>query len=259
MVQTEEFLSIAQETALEAGRVIMEVYRAGDFGETLKPDESPLTRADSLSHSTISRLLGKTGLPVLSEEGKDIEYGTRKDWNLFWLIDPLDGTKEFIARNGEFAVNIALIQRNIAIAGVVYAPCLDRLYAGSRESGVYRMEKGNSTRLAPLAERRNYHDLVRQEGLRVIASRSHLSEDTAKFIARLRNCTLVQAGGALKFTSLVEDQADLYPRFSPTMEWDTAAAHAILNASGRGVYQPDGQSELLYNKPNLVNPWFIAF
>ncbi|MDP4216643.1 MAG: 3'(2'),5'-bisphosphate nucleotidase CysQ, partial [Bacteroidota bacterium] len=252
-------LSLARETALEAGRVIMEVYRSGAFGQTLKPDESPLTQADSLSHSTISRLLGKTGLPVLSEEGKDIEYRIRKDWTLFWLIDPLDGTKEFIARNGEFTVNIALVQSNIAIAGVVYAPALDRLYAGSRELGVYRTEKGNSTRLAPLAERCNYHELLQKEGLRVIASRSHLSEDTSKFIARLRNCTLVRAGSALKFMSLVEDQADLYPRFSPTMEWDTAAAHAILNASGRSICGADGQNELLYNKPSLVNPWFIAF
>ncbi|MDP4217921.1 MAG: inositol monophosphatase family protein, partial [Bacteroidota bacterium] len=125
MTQTKKFLSIARETALEAGRVIMEVYRSGAFGQTLKPDESPLTQADSLSHSTISRLLGKTGLPVLSEEGKDIEYRIRKDWTLFWLVDPLDGTKEFIARNGEFTVNIALVQSNIAIAGVVYAPALD--------------------------------------------------------------------------------------------------------------------------------------
>ncbi len=251
-------LGIAEQAALEAGKTIMEVYRSGEFGITMKTDESPVTNADRKAHAIITECLGKTNLPVLSEEGADIEFGKRKSWEYFWLIDPLDGTKEFISKNGEFTINIALIGGKTPAGGVIYVPCTDTLYTGSNETGVCKRVKGVLTRFPPLARRNRLEDLLQREHITMAVSRSHLSGVTKVFANQFKNVILLPAGSSLKFMMLLENQADIYPRLGTTMEWDTAAAHAILNASNRGLYQQDLDAELLYNKPDLRNPYFIA-
>lgn len=237
----------------------MEVYLSGDFSTSIKSDHSPLTKADKSAHRIIKDYLAKTNLPVLSEEGISIAYSERKLWEYFWLIDPLDGTKEFINKKNEFTVNIALMQRNKPVGGVIYVPCTDTLYCGSNETGVYKNEKGKLIQFPLLHERKQFDNLLQREHLAVAVSRSHLSPETKSFIDRLKNVTLISMGSSLKFMLLLENRADIYPRLGVTMEWDTAAAHAILNASNRGVYHTNLKSELMYNKPDLKNPSFIAF
>jgi 3'(2'), 5'-bisphosphate nucleotidase len=252
-------MSLAKGAATRAGASIMEVYNSRKFSTELKQGESPLTTADKNAHSIIQQILKESGLPILSEEGIDVDFRQRRSWKYFWLIDPLDGTKEFINKNGEFTVNIALMKGDRAIAGVIYIPCSDILYYGSAQKGIYKIEKGNVTRLTPLPERRKWDDLVKKEGLRIVASRSHQSPETRVLIDQFKNAELLSKGSSLKFMLLLEDKADIYPRLGRTMEWDTAAAHAILNASNRGIYQTNLKSELIYNKPDLENPFFIAF
>jgi 3'(2'), 5'-bisphosphate nucleotidase len=259
MAEIRHLLEIAAYAAREAGKAIMEVYQSGRFLTEMKPGEFPLTRADKNSHTLLTQHLVSTNLPVLSEEGIHIGFMERKRWEYFWLIDPLDGTREFINKNGEFTVNIALIQRNQPIGGVIYAPCQDILYTGSKETGVHKNEKGTLTHFPPLADRIQFRDLLQRKNITVVASRSHLSPETKSFINQFPQANLKSLGSSLKFMLLLENQAEIYPRLGPTMEWDTAAAHAILNASNRGVYQTDLQSELIYNKPDLTNPFFIAF
>ena len=259
MSDTGYLLRMAENAALEAGEAIMKVYRSGAFNTTLKADESPVTRADSNAHAVLTECLGKTNLPVLSEEGADIEFAKRRSWEFFWLIDPLDGTKEFISKIGEFTVNIALVRRDQPAGGVIYVPCSDTMYTGSKETGVCKREKGKLTTLPPRMERNRLEDLLQVEHITVAVSRFHLSAETKLFVNRFRNVTLRPAGSSLKFMMLLENQAVIYPRLGTTMEWDTAAAHAILNASNRGVYQQDMSAELRYNKPDLRNPYFIAF
>ena len=259
MTDTGHLIEVSSQAALEAGKAIMEIYRSGDFLTSIKSDNSPLTIADRSAHKIIKDYLGKTNLPVLSEEGRKIAYNERKLWEYFWLIDPLDGTKEFIKKNGEFTVNIALVHRGIPIAGVIYAPYLDTLYYGSEETGIFKKEKEKFIQFSPLPQRKLFSVLLKSEHLRVVSSRSHPSPETTTFIKQFRKVNLVSLGSSLKFMLLLENRADIYPRPGTTMEWDTAAAHAILNASNRGVYQMDLQSELIYNKPDLKNPFFIAF
>jgi 3'(2'), 5'-bisphosphate nucleotidase len=251
-------LQVAESAALEAGKAIMEVYRSGSFEAGMKMGQSPVTSADRNANDIIMEHLGKTNLPVLSEEGSLIDYSKRKSWEYFWLIDPLDGTKEFISQNGEFTVNIALIYRETPVAGVIYLPNTCALYTGSGETGVYKMEKNRLTKFPPLAERNRLENLIQRERITVAVSRSHLNEETKIFISRFKNMKLRSSGSSLKFLLLLEGQADIYPRLGTTMEWDTAAAHAILNASNRGVYETDMSSELTYNKASLINPYFIA-
>lgn len=259
MAGIQHLLEIAEHAALEAGKAIMEVYQSGEFLTEIKAGEFPLTIADKKSHTIITGHLSKTNLPVLSEEGSNIDFAERKYWEQFWMIDPLDGTKEFINKNGEFTVNIALVQRNTPIAGVIYTPCTDTLYKGSKETGVYKNEKGNIIQFSSLPARIQFHDLLQREHITVAASRSHLSPETKSFIDQFPNVTFKSLGSSLKFMLLIENRADIYPRLGSTMEWDTAAAHAILNASNRGVYHTDLRSELVYNKSNLTNPFFLAF
>ncbi len=254
-----DLLRVAGYAALKAGKAIMEVYRSGAFGAAMKTEQSPVTRADRNANDILTEQLGKTNLPVISEEGFPVEYSKRKSWEYFWLIDPLDGTKEFITQNGEFTVNIALINRETPAAGVIYVPNTGVLYTGSRETGVYKMEKDQLTQFPPLTERNRLENLMQREHITVAVSRSHLNEETKIFINRFKNVTLLIAGSSLKFIMLLENQADIYPRLGDTMEWDTAAAHAILNASNRGVYETDMNRELKYNKPDLRNQYFIAF
>lgn len=252
-------IEMATHAALEAGKAIKEIYDSGEFNINAKPDDSPLTKADRVSHSIIKRHLEITHLPVLSEEGMNINFADRSNWAYFWLVDPLDGTKEFINKNGEFTINIALVLRNAPVAGVIYAPCIDCLYTGSTETGIFKYEKGNQLEFARLTRRCHFRDLLNKEQVSVVASRSHMSVETKAFIKQFSRVTLTSMGSSLKFMLILENRADIYPRLGRTMEWDTAAAHAILNASNRGVYHVDLKSELRYNKPELANPFFIAF
>lgn len=255
----QQLLQVAEAAAVDAGNAIMKIYRSGIFDTAIKKENLPVTKADLASHEIITSLLAKTNLPVLSEEGRDVPYNRRKSWVDYWLIDPLDGTEEFIHQRDEFTVNIALMRYEAAIGGIIYVPCFDRLYVGSGETGVLKKEKNSCTPLAALPAKTTMDELKQKEKIRIAVSRSHLSAATTAFVQQFREPQLLARGSSLKFMLLLEGQADLYPRLGPTMEWDTAAAHAILNATGRGIYQLDLQAELRYNKPDLHNPSFVAF
>lgn len=254
-----QLLETAMAATLEAGRAIMGVYASGHYATTVKEGNQPVTAADRLSHGILTSALHKTNLPVLSEEGSHIPYSERKSWDNFWLIDPLDGTTEFLHQRDEFTVNIALMKQQAAVAGVIYAPSLDCLYVGAAETGVFKIGNGVRTALPCLPQRKSFGDLKQMQTIRLAVSRSHLSAETLEFSRQFLHPRFFSRGSSLKFMMLLEGQADLYPRLGPTMEWDTAAAHAILNAFGCGVYQLDLQAELRYNKPDLRNPFFLAF
>lgn len=247
-----QLLKIAKEASIEAGKAILEIYNSENFNIEKKGDDSPLTQADKNAHKVIVSFLEKTGLPILSEEGKDIPYEERKNWELFWMVDPLDGTKEFIKRNGEFTVNIALIKDGRSVAGVVYVPVTQKLYWAIQNEGAFLQNEGKTSRLQS-----NHIDL-RQKGLKVVASRSHLNEDTQVFLDSLDQPETVSMGSSLKFTVIAEGKADVYPRFAPTMEWDTAAAQIITEESGAKVLKQGQDAPLEYNKKNLLNPHFIV-
>lgn len=246
---------IAIEAAVKAGDAIMEVYSKADTerGIEQKSDDSPLTLADRNAHQVIAKALKNTGIPTLSEEGRDIEFKERSEWKQFWMVDPLDGTKEFIKRNGEFTVNIALIEDGVPIWGVVYAPVLNQLFSVDENENGYLKVDDNLTYLPKLEIPFDEN----KSDLNVVASRSHLNNETQEFLDNLDEPNIVSMGSSLKFMMLAQGKADVYPRFAPTMEWDTAAAHAVLRSIGRDVYQMNGE-RLEYNKEDLLNPWFIA-
>lgn len=248
-----ELLEIAIAASIEACAEILEVYHSGDIQAEAKGDASPLTLADKKAHKKIMTFLEPTGLPVLSEEGKQISFDDRKTWGTFWMVDPLDGTKEFIKRNGEFTVNIALIRNGKPVLGVVAVPVTGDIFYGAEGVGAGVIRNGQRHVL----NKRTPIDL-KQTGLRVVASRSHLSEETQTFIDQLTQSTFVSKGSSLKFMLLAEGLADVYPRFAPTMEWDTAAAHAIVNQVGLKVLQSGAETELVYNKEDLLNPHFLV-
>ncbi|RPA66582.1 3'(2'),5'-bisphosphate nucleotidase [Cyclobacteriaceae bacterium YHN15] len=242
--------SLAKSASLEAGRAILSIYHSFDLGVAYKKDDSPLTKADLLAHEVIIKHLQETGLPILSEEGADIPYETRRHWYYYWLVDPLDGTKEFIKKNGEFTVNIALIHNQQAILGVVYAPVLDCLYWGNTEDGAWKQE-GNQ---APIQLKNSDSEEVNT----IVASRSHLSPETEEFIAQYSDAETISMGSSLKFMLVAENKAQLYPRFAPTMEWDTAAAQAIAEASGRQVLTYPDLEPMKYNREEMRNGWFLV-
>lgn len=251
MINIKQLTSLAIEASLAAGKAILEIYNSADFGVELKGDNSPLTKADQAAHQVIVGFLEETGLPILSEEGKDIPYEVRKDWEYFWMVDPLDGTKEFIKKNGEFTVNIALIHQVKPILGVVYAPVLEWLYWGNQEEGAWKQERNSMS-----------FQLKKQENIEVktiVASRSHLSTETQEFIEQYPGVEVISMGSSLKFMLVAEGKAQAYPRFAPTMEWDTAAAHGVILASKGEVLQWPDETPLTYNKVNLLNSWFIVF
>ncbi len=252
-------LDTARQAALEAGEAIMEVHLSGNFEVDTKADDSPLTKADKTAHAIISRSLATTGLPILSEEGSHGLFEERQSWQWYWLVDPLDGTKEFIKKNGEFTVNIALMQAQTLVAGVIYAPVLQTLYFGSKETGVFKETGNERTQLLPLPEKLSFEKILSKPDAVIAASRTHLNPETEAFISQFGNADRVTMGSSLKFMLLAENKADIYPRFGPTMEWDTAAGHAILNALNRSIYQTDLKTELVYNKRDLHNPSFVAF
>lgn len=244
--------------AREAGEQILQVYRT-DFDVEQKADDSPLTQADLRAHAVIVTRLRERypDIPVLSEESADeVSYDERRNWHRFFLVDPLDGTKEFVKRNGQFTVNIALIEGGQPVAGVVYAPDLDWLYYGSQEEGAFKSEAGEEA--VPLGPPRP----VAIDRIVIVGSRSHPSPEMEAFVAQQKKkfakVDFVAMGSSLKLCTVAENRADLYPRFGPTMEWDTAAAHAVANAAGRKVVAHGGDSELRYNKEDLRNPWFQA-
>lgn len=252
-------LGIATKAATKAGKAIFKIYRSSKQAKDTGFKDFPVTKADKTSHKILVDSLCKTGLPILSEEGAHIDYDERKHWKYFWLIDPLDGTKEFLKKNGEFTVSIALVDHNTPIAGVIYVPCQELLYYGSEERGVHRISKNKTILLPPLMHKNLISDLFQKQNPRIVVSRSHLSKETEEFIQRFKNPSVIYRGSSLKFLLLLENEADTYPRLATTMEWDTAAAQILLKASGHGIYQMDLKSELRYNKPDLTNPSFIAF
>jgi 3'(2'), 5'-bisphosphate nucleotidase len=248
-----ELLFTAIKAAESASHEILSVYHSGDFNVEAKDDNSPLTRADKKSHECIVEFLKSTGIPILSEEGRDIPYEERKHWKQLWVVDPLDGTKEFIKRNGEFTVNIALVENQKPVLGVVAVPVTGQVFYGAQGMGAFA-KKGDQIISLPARERIDTSKL----GIKVVASRSHLNEETSAFIESLNHPVLVSKGSSLKFMLLAEGIADIYPRFAPTMEWDTAAAHAVINQIGINVFQKNSTDELIYNKENLLNPSFLC-
>ena len=258
-----ENLGIALLAAIEGGKQILDIYNQ-DFSVYTKEDNSPLTEADRRAHEVIKDILQPTHIPLLSEEGKMILYEDRKNWNEFWLVDPLDGTKEFIKKNGEFTVNIALVQNGTPVLGVVYVPVTRMLYWGY-ETGSYVTEVDNdgivdinflqnkASKLPLFSATNNYT---------VVASRSHNTPETEKFIEEKRKqygeVNLISAGSSIKLCLVAEGKANVYPRLAPTMEWDTAAGHAVAKFAGCEVYNFNTDTELRYNKENLLNPWFVV-
>lgn len=254
--------------ALAAGREILEVY-ASEFGVELKEDDSPLTQADRRAHRAIEERLGAAGLPILSEEGREIPFDERREWARLWIVDPLDGTKEFVKRNGEFTVNIALVEGGYPILGVIYVPVTGVLYYAAVGLGAWRTKVA----VAPGAPLPPLVDLewgaeplpvaTRGDGpLRIVASRSHLSPETEDFIREQEHAAgrveLVSMGSSLKICLVAEGAADLYPRFAPTMEWDTAAGQAIAEAAGKRFVEYRTGERMRYNREQLRNEWFLV-
>lgn len=268
--QTElrNLLSTAINAAVRAGKLILDVYYSNEFQVNLKSDKTPLTLADRKAHEEILNSLTKTRIPTLSEEGRNILFEERKGWEYFWLVDPLDGTKEFIKRNGEFTVNIALIVHGFPIMGVVYVPVLKEMFFSLKGDGAY---KANS--IEPIMEPSyRFEQLIKtserlpkkikRDNFVVLSSRSHMNAETEEFIANLKNkhgeITHHYQGSSLKLCLIAEGSADIYPRFTTTMEWDTAAGQAIVEEAGCHIVTADTKQRISYNKESLENPWFIV-
>ena len=259
-----QLLYEAIKAAFHGGQEIRKVYHQSDFTVEWKEDDSPLTQADMAANHIIKEHLDSTGIPILSEEGTDIDYAERSKWLKFWLVDPLDGTKEFIKRNGEFTVNIALIENNVPVLGVIYVPETEELYFAGEELGAYKKEGFNKDLILDQILFDAYR-LPRSSGpntFTVVASRSHMSEETQSYIDKLKKehgrIETLSRGSSLKLCMVAEGKANEYPRFAPTMEWDTAAGHAIARISGAKVIDHNTGEELRYNKENLRNPWFLV-
>lgn len=266
--------------AKKAGDAILEIY-GGDFSVEHKEDRSPLTQADKRSHEIITRVLSSAvdcSFPILSEEGKGISYEERKAWECFWLVDPLDGTKEFIKRNGEFTVNIAFIRETRPVLGVIHVPVKNVLYFGVKGMGSFTVRGTTIEELPPdrkafVEDERGLPFLMRESArlpvrispnrrFTAVASRSHPSKETEEYINGLRaehgDIDIISAGSSLKFSLVAEGRADVYPRFGPTMEWDTAAGQILVEQAGGTVVRMDSGETLQYNKKNLLNAWFLA-
>ena len=258
-----QLLKTAINASIEGGHAIMEVY-ASDFAVEHKDDKSPLTLADKNCNEIIENILINTNIPILSEEGAKTTYEKRKDWEYSWLVDPLDGTKEFVKRNGEFTVNIALIHNGNPIMGVIYVPVKEELYFAMEGLGSYKVSKNSvienldtlissSDKLPVNYKRKNYG---------IVGSRSHMSAETEVFFEQKKkeheNVEVMAVGSSLKICMVAEGKADAYPRYAPTMEWDTGAGHAIAKYAGFSVKQYNSSEDVVYNKENLLNPWFLV-
>lgn len=254
---------LAIEASIDAGNAIMEIYSKEDLGVETKNDESPLTKADLKANDIIIKYLEKTGIPIISEENKQTDFSEREKWKSCWIVDPLDGTKEFIKRNGEFTVNIAYAVNNSVEFGVIYVPAMETIYYG------YNGKSWKQELSSLLPKDFNHQDSQeispgRIEGkIRVVGSRSHMNDDTKEFISQLKErfseeIEVVSRGSSLKFCLVAEGNADVYPRFAPTMEWDTAAGQAICKAVGLKVVDKESGNEMLYNRKDLLNNYFVV-
>lgn len=265
MLKISNELEIAIKASLEAGKVIMQVYDTA-FDVEIKDDKSPLTEADKKANDIINSFLIPTKTPIISEENKQTDYSIRKDWSTCWIVDPVDGTKEFIKRNGEFTVNIALVKNEKPILGVIYVPAIKTVYFADVESsqGFKAVLTSHETSVEEVLEKsKSLEPKGDKENLiEVVGSRSHMSQETLDFVETIkkqgREVEIVSKGSSLKFCLVAEGNADVYPRFAPTMEWDTAAGQAICNAVGINVISKETNQPLLYNKENLLNPWFLV-
>ncbi len=262
-------LILSIEAALRGGAEIMKIYNDpnSDFSVERKADSSPLTIADKAAHATIIETLAPSGIYALSEEGRHESYEVRQQHPTLWIIDPLDGTKEFIKRNGEFTVNIALVECGVPILGVVYLPVKQILYFASVGVGSFKLEGVTSGDVVD-----NIEDYISKsvklplekelEKFTIVASRSHLSDETTQFVERMREehgeVEFISSGSSIKLALVAEGSADVYPRFAPTMEWDTAAGDAVVRCAGAEVVRADNSQPLQYNKSDLLNPWFIV-
>lgn len=253
-----DLVELAIRASLDAGTEIMKIYSTEDFGVEMKGDHSPLTKADIASQNAIMRYLGQTTIPVLSEESDEqVAYDIRKDWMRCWVVDPLDGTKEFIKRNGEFTVNIALVENGVPLFGVIYVPARDELYYSVPGAGAFIRRNALNT---------NNDVKLPSQSLpavfTIVGSRSHSSPETEAYIEEMKTkhgtVDFAASGSSLKFCLLAEGKAHSYPRFAPTMEWDTAAGHAILIAAGGNVVVWPDKTALRYNREQLRNPWFLG-
>ncbi|MBN1950102.1 MAG: 3'(2'),5'-bisphosphate nucleotidase CysQ [Bacteroidales bacterium] len=258
-----EKLELAIEAAIEAGKKTLNFYHT-DMDVVVKDDNSPLTQADLESNRVILSYLEGSNLPVLSEETRVVNFEERSTWNEFWMIDPLDGTKEFINRRSEYTINIALIRAGIPVLGVVYAPVLDTLYYASEETGSFKkVLTPEDTAHTILESSVKLNPRTISGGLNIVASRSHLSEETKAFITELEKYYTIEEtksyGSSLKLCMVAEGAADVYPRLGPTMEWDTAASQAVAVYAGSEVLELQTGKPLSYNKENLLNPYFIVY
>lgn len=259
-----DLMKTAVNAALVAGREIMSIYESGDFDVTMKGDDSPLTRADVAAHHAIIAQLDSTSIPLLSEEGKSIAYAERAAWKRLWIVDPIDGTKEFIKRNGEFTVNIALVDSGEPVMGVVLVPARGEMYFGAQGIGAFRSD-GCGPDASPEEWMQAGVPLPLPQPDRpftAVASRSHMSSETEEYIESLRDhhgtVELISKGSSLKLCMVAAGFADCYPRFAPTMEWDTAAGQAVCMAAGCHVMNWETKQALTYNRPELLNPWFLV-
>ncbi len=247
-------LQSLMDVSRKAGEGILDVYNSA-YAVEQKKDDSPLTTADKISHDIITgHLKEHYPFPVLSEEGEDVPFDERKDWEYFWLVDPLDGTKEFIGRNGEFTVNIALMRRDAPVLGVIYLPVTDVLYHAVKGEGCYKIENGKTEKL---------HVQCSTKRLIIVESRSHVTKEHEEYIhsmkGKFENVVSISAGSSLKFCLIAAGRADIYPRLGPTMEWDTAAGQIIVEEAGGRVVPYGSRGTLKYNKVSLVNAPFVAF
>jgi 3'(2'), 5'-bisphosphate nucleotidase len=264
--QLNQYLLIAVRASMVAASAIMGVYSRADFNVDMKSDNSPLTDADRKAHEIIVDALKSTPVPILSEEGRHIPYDERKGWDQLWIVDPLDGTKEFIKRNGEFTVNIALIQDETPVFGVIFAPVLKRLYFGGRGLGAYgctREMKALPDDLGELIKQCEKLPLtVSRSSYVIMGSRSHATPELTAFVEKKRKeigaVEFISAGSSLKICRVAEGAADIYPRLGPTMEWDTAAGQGIVEGAGRSLTVWETREPLKYNRENLLNPRFVV-
>lgn len=256
-------LNIAIESCIHAGKVILEVYKK-DFQVDYKEDDSPLTDADRRANAVIEEELEKTDIPIISEESKQTDYTQRKQWTKCWMVDPLDGTKEFVKKNGEFTVNIALIENQKPVLGVIYVPAKDEIYfADVNDQKAYFAKLNDCVTADEVIKTAKTISPEKSDELRIVGSRSHMNDETKAFIDQQKSKTdkpisIVSRGSSLKLCLVASGQADIYPRFAPTMEWDTAAGHAICKAVGVTLIDQDTQHEMLYNRENLTNSYFLV-
>jgi 3'(2'), 5'-bisphosphate nucleotidase len=260
----QKLLLIALEAALQAGKAIMDIYQTS-FEIEYKEDQSPLTLADRLADNIINKLLKETGIPILSEESAILDYTERKSWETLWIVDPLDGTKEFIQRNDEFTVNIALVYKQKPVLGIVYAPAIGEFYFASVHSGAFFVPLKKTTDfilqdIIASAEKIPFDS--ENTAFIVLGSRSHMNAETTSYINSLKlshpNLRVQSRGSSLKFCAVADGSCQIYPRFGTTMEWDTAAGQAILEIAGGSITEANSGYPLLYNKESLKNPHFIA-